>query len=72
VLTGDSRATVADGVAWVQDLCAVLDVPSLAAYGATAHDIPIVVEKTAVASSTQANPIKLGPEELGHILAQAL
>ena len=53
-------------------LAAALNVPTLAAYGVTTADFPALVEKTAVASSTKANPIPLTPEELGEILALAL
>jgi alcohol dehydrogenase class IV len=72
LLTGDARATAADGVAWVQELCGALQIPPLAAYSVTPADVPVVVEKTAVASSTAANPIKLTPDELREILEQAL
>jgi alcohol dehydrogenase class IV len=72
ILTGQDGALAEDGVAWVKSLAAALNVPSLAAYGITAADFPALVEKTAVASSTKANPIALTPEELGEILALAL
>ena len=72
ILTGQDGALAEDGVAWVKSLAAALNVPSLAAYGITAADFPALVEKTAVASSTKANPIVLTPEELGEILALAL
>ena len=72
ILTGQAGAIAEDGVAWVKSLAAALNVPSLAAYGITAAEFPALVEKTAVASSTKANPVVLTPEELGEILALAL
>ena len=72
ILTGNPQATAEDGIAWVQELVAALQIPPLAAYRVTAEDIPTLVEKAAVASSMQANPIPLTPDEMQAILAQAL
>jgi alcohol dehydrogenase class IV len=72
ILTGDTSATADDGVAWVRELCEVLQVPSLAVYGLTRADFPSLIQKAAVASSMQGNPIKLTPEELEEILERAV
>ncbi len=72
ILTGRDTAKAEDGIAWVKALAAALCVPSLTAYGVTRSDFPVLVEKTAIASSTKANPIPLTPEELGEILTLAL
>ena len=72
LLTGQATATAAEGVAWVQDLCAALDVPPLGMYGLTADQFPDVVEKSARASSMQGNPILLNADELTAILRQAV
>jgi alcohol dehydrogenase class IV len=72
MLTGNSAATAADGVAWVQALYEALQIPALSSYGITAGDLPVLVEKSAMASSMQANPIKLTPEEMREMLEQAL
>ncbi len=72
LLTGSSAATAHDGVAWVRALCADLGVPPLSAYGMAAQDIPAIVEKSLVASSTKANPIVLTAEEMREILQEAL
>jgi alcohol dehydrogenase class IV len=72
ILTGDARATAADGVAWVQELCDALRVPPLSAYGMTSADVPALVEKGAAASSMKGNPLPLTPEEMAEILARAL
>ena len=43
-----------------------------ASYGMTPADLPVVVEKSAVASSTKANPIQLTPDEMRLALEQAM
>lgn len=72
LLTGRDNATAEDCIAWVQALCAELNVPALRAWGITEADLPGVVEKAARASSMQANPLQLTAEELHAILAAAL
>lgn len=72
LLTGRSEATAEEGVAWVRDLTAALGIPRLAACGVELRHIPEIVEKTAVASGTQANPIVLTREELAAILRDAI
>ncbi len=72
ILTGRPDATAEDGVAWVATLAGDLEVPPLRAYGITARDVPILVAKAAVASSTRANPIALTEAELTEILERAL
>jgi alcohol dehydrogenase class IV len=72
ILTGKTNATAAAGVIWVQELCQALHVPPLSAYGMTPDDIPLLVEKSAVASSMKANPIKLTTDELAGILTRAI
>jgi alcohol dehydrogenase class IV len=71
-LTGNPRATALDAVAWIHDLVVDLRIPRLAAYGVTASDIPALIEKAAVASSMQANPVKLSRAQMHEILSQAL
>ena len=72
ILTGDPRSRAADGVRWVQELASDLGIPGLAAYGVGQEHVPELVQKTAVASSTKANPIVLTTEELTEILQAAL
>jgi len=72
ILTGSCRASARNGVEWIQELCAALNVPPLAAWGMKAQDLPGVVEKSALASSMKGNPIPLTPEEMLEILEQAL
>ena len=72
ILTGSDKATAGDGVAWVQELCQALRVPSLASYGVTPEDFPVLIEKGSVSSSMQGNPIKLTSDEMREILARSL
>ena len=72
LLTGRAEATADDGVAWVRELTAALDIPGLAACGVRESQVAEIVEKTAVASGTKANPIALNREELAEILRRAL
>jgi alcohol dehydrogenase class IV len=71
ILTGHPGAVAADGVAWVRELCDVLQVPSLAAFGVKPSDLDILIEKGSAASSMRGNPIKLTPDEMREILARA-
>ncbi len=72
LLTGDAAASAEDGIRWVGELAGALRIPGLAAYGVTRSDFDRLIEKTAVASSTKANPIALTPDELRAILQEAL
>ena len=49
-----------------------LKIPRLGSYGITEKDFPELVKHAANASSMQANPIALTPEELTGILEAAL
>jgi alcohol dehydrogenase class IV len=72
LLTGDAAASAEDGIRWVKELAGALRIPGLAAYGVAGSDFDLLIEKTAVASSTKANPIGLTQDELRQILEQAL
>ena len=72
LLTGRATARARDGVAWVQELSSVLNVPPLGTYGLAARDFPDLIEKSQVASSTKGNPVKLTPAEMEEILAKAM
>ncbi len=72
ILTGRPTATAADAIGWLSDLVAALDVPGLAAYGIRSADIPALVDAATNASSMQANPIRLAPDELAEILARSM
>ena len=72
ILTGHPDASASDGVAWIENLGSILEIPPLSRYGLTKNDFPAVVEKTAVASSTKGNPVTLSSEEMTTILTSAL
>ncbi len=71
LLTGHPGAVAADGVQFVSELCAALQIPPLGSYGIVEADYPALIEKAAVASSMQGNPIVLTKDELREILVQA-
>ena len=72
LLTGSADARIEDGVAFVAELAAELQIPPLSSYGMTADQIPSLVAKAAVASSTKGNPIVLTARELTEVLERAL
>lgn len=72
IITGDPKAEIQQGVAWVEALCADLAVPGLAEYGVTRDDFPAIIEKSRRSSSMKGNPIQLTEEELAEILERAL
>jgi alcohol dehydrogenase class IV len=71
-LTGSEKAVAVDGIRWVDDVVSALQIRPLSAYGLTETDIPTLIEKAAVASSMQGNPIKLTAEELTAIIRAAI
>ena len=71
IVTDRTQAHALDGLAWVQDLCAVLKVPVLAEYGLQKQDFPEVLAKAQKSSSMKGNPIVLTAEESMRILAGA-
>jgi alcohol dehydrogenase class IV len=67
-----SDATADDGVIWLSELAAALNIQPLREFGIGQGDIEPIVEKAAVASSMQGNPIKLTHGELIDALQAAL
>ncbi len=72
ILTGSDTVRAEDGVDWVRELCKELRVSSLASYGLTQADVPILVERAAAASSMKGNPIRLTADEIGEIVLGAM
>ena len=72
LLTADVTVGPEAGTAWVRRLVGDLAIPSLAAYGMAAADIPAVVAKAKQASSMKGNPVALADDVLHAILAQAI
>jgi alcohol dehydrogenase class IV len=72
ILTGRADASLADGMAWVQDLCAALHILPLSHYGLAEADFATLVAQAQKASSMKGNPIALTDEEVADILRQAI
>lgn len=72
LLTGRDNATAADGLEWIKNLCADLNVPPLATYGLHLADCPTIIVQTQQANSTKGNPVVLSGRELEQILSQAI
>jgi alcohol dehydrogenase class IV len=72
ILTGMATARAADGIAWLQDICAALKVPSLVEFGLKEADLATVVANSEKASSMKGNPIALTGRELTEILRKAI
>jgi alcohol dehydrogenase class IV len=72
LLTGDKRASIEDGITWLQELCDFMVIQPLSTYGITLQDLPALVDRSAVASSMQANPLPLTKGEMMQILEQSL
>ena len=72
LLTGRPHATAEDGVQWTLEMRRKLEILLLRSYGVTDTDIPVLVEKAALASSKKGNPIVLTPDELRQIITSAI
>ena len=72
ILTGRAAASADDGVKWITELCATLQIPPLRLYHINAEDVPTLCEKAASASSMKGNPLPLTSNELREILESAL
>jgi alcohol dehydrogenase class IV len=72
LLTGDAAARADDGVAWVRQLVADLQIPPLRDYGLTVNDLGELLERAGKASSMKANPLPLAADELTDIIDRAL
>jgi alcohol dehydrogenase class IV len=71
LLTGNPTARAEDGVAWIQQLSADLNIPPLAIYGLKKEEFPEVIKKSSKASSMKGNPVILTQEEMAEILERA-
>ena len=72
LVTDRNNATLDDGVAWIAELRAALEIPGLAHHGLTAARVPELVAKARVASSMKGNPIVLTDTELTEIATASL
>ena len=71
LLTGRPDARPEDGIAWLQDLAAALEIPGLDRYGLTDDGAGAVVAAAQQASSMRANPIPLTDAEVSEIVARS-
>lgn len=71
LLTGAPGADTEDGLRWVQELVAELQVPGLGSYGLAAADLDLIAERGLAASSMKANPVALDRAALAAILVKA-
>ncbi len=72
VLTGNPAAAVEDGLAWILQTVALLEIPRLAAFGVSPQDADDVAAKAAGSSSMQGNPVALSHDDLRSIVLQAI
>jgi len=72
LLTSDPDSRAEDGIRWLHELCAALNVPPLATYGVTKSDLPEIIAQAKKASSMKGNPIELMDGELNRIMELAL
>jgi alcohol dehydrogenase class IV len=72
LLTGRADATIRDGVAWLTDLRAALEIPGLAHHGLLPARVPELVAKARAANSMKGNPIALTDGELSEIATASL
>jgi alcohol dehydrogenase class IV len=70
-LTGNERATVDDGVLWIQNLKEQLALPGLKGIGVRHEDFDLIIEKASISSSMQKNPVKLSKLALEKILKES-
>jgi alcohol dehydrogenase class IV len=72
LLTQDPAASIEDGLAWIRETLALLEVPGLAAFGLGPQHAEDVAAKALTSSSMQGNPVALSQDDLKAILIQAL
>jgi alcohol dehydrogenase class IV len=65
------NATVTALTAWIDNLCAEMNIPRLRDLGVRKNEFPEIIEQSAVASSMRANPVVLNREDLHQILTDA-
>jgi alcohol dehydrogenase class IV len=72
ILTGTPDAKIEDGINWAGEMVKALKVPSLAAFGLSSSDFPVLVENAKKASSMKGNPVLLSKEQLTAILEKSV
>jgi len=74
MITGNSNATIDDGIDWLHALLKDINIPSLSqlCQGITNDNIDAIVQQTLQASSSKGNPVPLSLDQLKEILIKAL
>jgi alcohol dehydrogenase class IV len=72
ILTGNKDAKIEDGINWAGEMVKALKIPTLSAFGLSASDFPVLVEKAKKASSMQGNPVSLSEKQLTEILEKSV
>ena len=71
LLTGEPVAAIEDGVAWVRETLALLDIPGLGTFGLVPEQADGIAAQALRSSSMQGNPVSLTEGDLRAILARA-
>jgi alcohol dehydrogenase class IV len=71
LMTGESGAAIEDGIAWVRQTLADLDIPGLGAFGLAPDQAGDIAAQALRSSSMRGNPLALSPDDLRAILARA-
>ena len=71
LVTGQPHASAEDAVWWAEEMCRMLEIPPLSAYGVRESHAPVLVEKASRASSMKGNPILLTEAELREVILRA-
>ena len=76
IVTGNPRATVEEGAAWLESLAVDLGIPKLTQLcegfdAADTEQVATIVEESKQSSSMKGNPIELTSDELEEILLSA-
>jgi alcohol dehydrogenase class IV len=72
ILTGNKDAKIEDGIKWAGEMVKALKIPTLSAFGLSASNFPVLVEKAKKASSMQGNPVSLSEKQLTEILEKSV
>jgi alcohol dehydrogenase class IV len=71
LLTGESGASIEDGIAWVRQTLAALAIPGLGAFGLALDQAGAIAAQALRSSSMRGNPVALSQDDLRAILARA-
>ena len=72
ILTSNPKSQASDGVQWVLEHCASMNIQPLGGFGLDRTEFPEIIGKASQASSMKGNPIALTYDELLEILERAI